>query len=76
MKQVELAKQLGVSKAYISMVLNGKKQPSKQITKALAELGVNQELVNFEARNQILSHARLPVPTLPPEVGLASDNHT
>jgi len=28
-------------------------------------LGVNLEAVNFEARNPILSHARLPIPTLP-----------
>ncbi len=65
MKQVELAQRLGVSKAYISMVMSGKKQPSKYIAEGLNRLGVNQETVNFEAKKSILSHARLPVPTLP-----------
>ena len=65
MKQVELAQQLGVSKAYISMILSGKKKPSKHIEEGLNKLGVNQKTVNFEARKNILNHARLPVPTLP-----------
>jgi len=65
MKQVELAQRLGVSKAYISMVMSGKKKPSKDIAKGLHRLGVNQERVNFEAKKSILSHARLPIPTLP-----------
>ena len=66
MKQVELANKLGVSKAYISMVLSGKKQPSKQMTAKLQRMGIQvNSLVNSEARNQILSHARLPIPTLP-----------
>ena len=69
MKQIELAQQLGVSKAYISMVMSGKKKPSKRITSSLNRLGVNQETVNFEAKKSILSHARLPVPTLPPDTG-------
>jgi len=68
MKQVELAQQLGVSKAYISMVISGKKKPSKYIAEGLNRLGVNQETVNFEAKKSILSHARLPVPTLPPSI--------
>jgi transcriptional regulator with XRE-family HTH domain len=62
MKQVELANRLGVSKAYISMVLSGKKKPSRLIAMRLERMGIE---VNFEARNQILSHARLPIPTLP-----------
>ena len=65
MKQVELAQQLGVSKAYISMVMSGKKKPGKYIAEGLNRLGVNHETVNFEAKKSILSHARLPVPTLP-----------
>ena len=68
MKQIELARELGVSKAYISMVMRGKKKPSKQITTQLKRMGiVVNSLVNFEAKNQILSHARLPIPTLPRE---------
>ncbi|MFC1914093.1 helix-turn-helix domain-containing protein [Chloroflexota bacterium] len=65
MKQVELAQRLGVSKAYLSMVMSGKKKLSKRFATRLNELGVNQEMVNFVARNPILSHARLPVPALP-----------
>jgi len=66
MKQVELAQRLGVSKAYISMVLSGKKKPSKELATRLKRMGIEvNSLVNFEARNPILSHARLPVPTLP-----------
>ena len=66
MKQVDLAKQLGVSKAYVSMVLSGKKKPSKQIATRLKRMGIEvNSQVNFEARNPILSHARLPIPTLP-----------
>ena len=66
MKQVELAKQLGVSKAYMSMIMNGKKKPSKNVSLQLKRLEVNFE-VDSEARNRILSHARLPIPTLPPK---------
>ena len=43
MTQTELAKELNVSKAYISMVLSGKKKPSKRVAERLTEL------VNFEA---------------------------
>ena len=66
MKQVELAQRLGVSKAYISMVLSGKKKPSKQIATRLKRMSIEvNSQVNFEAGNGILSHARLPIPTLP-----------
>ena len=66
MKQVEIARQLGVSKPYISMVLSGKKTASKQIEKKLKRLSIEvNSKVNFEAKYPILSHARLPVPTLP-----------
>jgi transcriptional regulator with XRE-family HTH domain len=65
MKQKELAEMLGVSNAYISMVLSGRRQPSKRIAKALSTIKVNQNLVKSEAKMPILSHARLPVPALP-----------
>jgi transcriptional regulator with XRE-family HTH domain len=64
MKQTDLAQRLGVSKAYISMILSGKKKPSKRIAAELNKLWVNFG-VNSEASNPILSHARLPIPTLP-----------
>ena len=66
--QTELAGRLGVSKAYVSMVLNGIKKPSKQIAIKLKRMGIEvNSQVNFEAKTSILSHARLPIPTLPHE---------
>ncbi len=66
MNQSELAELLGVSRAYVSMVMSGKKTPSQRVAKALDKLGVNQNQVNSRRERVILSHARLPVPTLPP----------
>ena len=60
LSQTQLAQQLHVSKAYISMVVHGKKKPSHRVAEELTKLGVN-----FEANKRILSHARLPIPTLP-----------
>ncbi|MFC1912596.1 helix-turn-helix domain-containing protein [Chloroflexota bacterium] len=66
MRQVELAKILGVSKAYVSMILSGKKKPSSQIATRLKRLGIEvNSQVNFVAGESILNHARLPIPTLP-----------
>ena len=47
MKQIELAKELNVSKAYISMVLSGKKQPSQRVAEKLKEVNL---LVNSERK--------------------------
>jgi len=60
LKYTQVAQQLGVSKAYISMVMSGKKKPSQRVAEELTKLGVN-----FEGNSGILSHARLPIPTLP-----------
>jgi plasmid maintenance system antidote protein VapI len=38
MKQVELAKQLGVSRAYVTMLVKGQRQPSRKLTKKLQKL--------------------------------------
>ena len=38
MKQVDLARELGVSKPYISMVLSGKKKPSKRVIEKLKQV--------------------------------------
>jgi len=66
MKQVELANRLGVSKAYVSMIISGKKKPSKQVVTRLKRMGIEVNSgVNFEAKSPILNHARLPIPTLP-----------
>ena len=69
MKQIELADRLGVSKAYVSMVLSGKRKPSKKLSTRLKMMGIEvNSQVNFEVKTPILSHARLPVPTLPPQI--------
>ena len=38
MNQVELCRELGVSKPYISMVLSGKKKPSKRVADRLKQV--------------------------------------
>jgi len=49
------------------MVLGAKEKPSKQVATRLKRMGIEvNSQVNFEARNPILNHARLPIPTLPP----------
>ena len=70
--QTELAEKCGVSKAYISMVLSGKRKPSKRLEEELVNIG----FVNFSYKNNLLSHARLPIPTLPRKVELASGYQT
>ncbi len=42
--KVELARQLGVSRAYITMITNGKRKPSEDIVNKLNGLGVNKQL--------------------------------
>ena len=64
MKQNELANELGVSKAYISMVMTGKKKPGKRLQAMLDTIA--NEVNQTETGNGILTHARLPIPTLPP----------
>ena len=55
----ELAKHLGCSKAYASMVLNGKKKPSRRMAQRLDELTeltkVNQELTKRLANPVVVS---------------------
>jgi transcriptional regulator with XRE-family HTH domain len=65
MNQTELAKALGVSKAYVSMIVSGKKKPSKRMISILEALKVNQPEVKIEARNELLRLACLPIPALP-----------
>jgi transcriptional regulator with XRE-family HTH domain len=60
MKQEELAQMLRISKSYLSMILSGQRKPNPELARKLCGLSVS-----FEANYQILSHARLPIPTLP-----------
>ena len=46
MKQIELAKELGISKSYVSMILSGQRKPNPTLAQRLSSLGV----VNFEAK--------------------------
>jgi len=45
MKQSEVAKTLGISKSYLSMILNGQRKASPELSEQLCSLGV----VNFKA---------------------------
>jgi len=45
MKQVELAQRLGISKSYLSMILNGQRIPNPELAGRLSSLEVH----NFEA---------------------------
>ena len=51
MKQIELANQLGISKSYLSMIVNGQRRCPPELAERLS----SQKSVNFEA---ILSFAR------------------
>ena len=48
MRQADLAKEVGVSKAYISLLLSGKRKPSKKVAERLKQvnLTVNNECGN------------------------------
>jgi len=45
MRQTELAQRLGISKSYLSMILNGQRTPNSELAGRLSSLG----FVNFEA---------------------------
>ena len=46
LKQSQIAKQLGLSKSYLSMILSGQRKCPPELAQRLSSLGV----VNFEAR--------------------------
>jgi transcriptional regulator with XRE-family HTH domain len=48
MRQADLAKEVGVSKAYISLLLNGKRKPSKRVAERLKQVNFT---VNGESRD-------------------------
>ena len=45
MKQVQLARRLGISKSYLSMILSGQRTPNPELARGLSSLG----LVNSKA---------------------------
>ena len=42
MKQTELAKELGISKSYLSMILSGKRIPNTELAKAISSQNVHK----------------------------------
>jgi len=56
MKQIEIAKELGISKSYLSMILSGQRNPNPELGARLCSLG----FVNFEAKNSL--RGRCPKP--------------
>jgi len=46
MKQVELAKELGISKSYLSMILSNQRKPSPQLIKKLQSIPEVHKVVN------------------------------
>ena len=63
MKQIELAKELGVSKSYLSMILSGQRKPNAELANKLRRYSgklVHKKTVNFEAKNSL--RGRCPKP--------------
>ena len=56
--KAELARQLGVSRTYVTLLTQGKKKPSKEIVDRLAKLGLTANL------NEIDRHTRGPLAQL------------
>jgi len=56
MKQVELARRLGISKSYLSMILSGQRTPNPELANKLSSLEVH----NFEAKSSL--RGRCPKP--------------
>ena len=46
MKQIALARRLGISKSYLSMILSGQRTPKPELAQRISSLEVH----NFEAR--------------------------
>ena len=46
MKQVELAKRLGISKSYLSMILSGKRTPSPEVARIISSQKVHKPKAN------------------------------
>jgi transcriptional regulator with XRE-family HTH domain len=53
MRQADLAKEVGVSKAYISLLLSGKRKPSKRVAERLKQVNLT---VTNECGNGLKIH--------------------
>ena len=58
--KAEVARQLGISRAYVTMLVNGKRKPTKDIVNKLDTLGLtfNQGVVGSSPSRPILILAR------------------
>lgn len=59
MKQIELAKDLGISKSYLSMILSGQRKPNSELSRKLSSLGVVNSKARFRlegSRSVLLSY--------------------
>jgi transcriptional regulator with XRE-family HTH domain len=79
--KAELARRIGVSRTYITLLTQGKRQPSQQVVDRIRQLKLTayfqQDFTSANSkwgsgdlnpdalRHKILSLARLPIPTLP-----------
>ena len=50
MKQIEVAKKLGISKSYLSMILSGQRIPNSKLLRELNSLGMVNFKANFSLR--------------------------
>jgi transcriptional regulator with XRE-family HTH domain len=60
--KAELARQLGVSRAYITMLCNGKRMPSKEIVNKLHMLGVNNQIQKWDLKSALRKEVWVRVP--------------
>ena len=64
MKQIELAKQLGISKSYLSMILSGQRKANPELANKLRRYSdklVHKKAVNFEAKNSLRGRCPRPL---------------
>lgn len=64
MNKAQLAKELGVSRAYVTMLSNGKREPSRAIVNKLKALGVNNlanisDMESYGTPGESRTHGRL-----------------
>jgi transcriptional regulator with XRE-family HTH domain len=57
MTKAQLARQLGVSRAYVTMLANGKRKPSQKIVNKIRELAVNNSNYNISSLTLVSSLA-------------------
>jgi DNA-binding XRE family transcriptional regulator len=53
MTQVEIAKELGVSRTYVTMLMNGKRKPSKAIVNKMKLMDVNIPKLNINGVQEV-----------------------